>query len=118
MSEDPKTSTHFLVKNLNGTSDNKCTCCSSWVEHHLKHSKSTRNVCSALGCGKIFEAGAHVQIKDPEYSNKWYIALLCSTCNNPANNVEFFIKKSAYLVSARCDMCKNNPEVLIKLNEK
>ena len=68
------------VHNINDTSDNTCSC-GSWKQHWINQSgKSWPTYCSAIGCMKPAEVGAHVQrIKG---SDKWYIIPMCTHHNN------------------------------------
>lgn len=68
----------LIVKNLNGTSNNKCEC-NSWIEHWEKFSNSERKECSVLGCNKTEDlVGAHVQIKG---KIGWIIIPMCKYHN-------------------------------------
>ena len=98
--------THYLVKNLKGTSDNKCTCCGSWLKHWINNSHSTRTQCCVVGCSAKATDGAHVQIKDGRCGDEWYIVPFCKYHNNPHNEEEMFINRSVTLISARPDLCE------------
>lgn len=68
------------VTNINGTSDNICSC-GSWLDHWKKFSKqSLPNYCPEKNCIKKPEVGAHVQ-KDSVSDKGWYIVPLCKDCN-------------------------------------
>ena len=68
------------VININGTSDNVCSC-GSWLEHWINFSnQSLPNHCPEKSCTKKPEVGAHVQ-KDSAYDKNWYIVPLCKDCN-------------------------------------
>jgi hypothetical protein len=84
------------VKNINGTSDNKCKC-GSWILHWEKYSGKKATSCSELNCLKNSSlVGAHVQKEIAD--NKWYIVPLCSEHNKKASSLE--IKNSSNLVPA------------------
>ena len=68
------------VKNLNGTSINKCKC-SSWLEHWEKFSNQPANKCVVAGCTNKHSVGGHVQ-KESASDSSWYIIPICSECNN------------------------------------
>ena len=68
------------IKNINGTSDNKCNC-ENWVKHWEKYSKRSIKYCSAYGCMEETNiVGAHVQ-KSDQTDSMWYIIPLCHTHN-------------------------------------
>lgn len=71
------------VKNLNGTSQNKCKC-GSWLDHWKNYSKQTANGCVVNSCSNKPEVGGHVQ-KDSNTDNNWYIIPICKTCNAKKN---------------------------------
>ena len=68
------------VRNLNGTSQNDCSC-GSWLKHWEKHSHKKADLCSAYGCMHKATKGGHVQKEDPADMH-WYIVPLCDSCNN------------------------------------
>ena len=85
------------VNNINGTSENKCSC-GSWLEHWKKYSGQLfPNYCSERSCTKKPEVGAHVQ-KDNSYDNSWYIIPLCGEHNKQAKSLD--VSDSTVLVSA------------------
>jgi hypothetical protein len=67
------------VKNLNGTSKNKCKC-GSWLAHWQRYSQQTANHCVVIGCTGKDLVGGHVQ-KDSPYDSSWFIIPICNTCN-------------------------------------
>ncbi|MFA5349125.1 MAG: hypothetical protein WC309_02000 [Candidatus Paceibacterota bacterium] len=68
------------VININGTSDNICSC-GSWLNHWKKFSgQSLPTYCPEKNCRNKPEVGAHVQ-KDDVSDKKWYIIPLCKYCN-------------------------------------
>ena len=71
------------VKNLNGTSANKCFC-DSWLEHWKLFSKEPKNCCAVKDCSSAPEVGGHVQ-KDGSSDKDWYIVPLCKACNAKSN---------------------------------
>lgn len=74
------------VKNINGTSDNVCSC-GSWIQHWRNFSGQTATICRALGCSRTDLSGAHVQ-KDVNYDNSWYIVPFCGAHNNATGSIE------------------------------
>lgn len=73
------------IKNIKGTSDNKCGC-GSWIAHWENIAGLKAFVCMAEGClGTKDLVGAHVQ-KDVANDNSWYICPLCNA-HNQANGV-------------------------------
>ncbi len=82
------------VKNLNGTSNNKCKC-EDWLTHLENFSGIKRGYCSKGACLAKATLGAHVQKVDPNDSS-WYIIPLCAACNKG----ETSFSTSATLVSA------------------
>lgn len=85
------------VKNLNGTSQNNCSC-GSWLAHWSKFSGQVANRCFVNGCTTVHSVGGHVQ-KDSATDKNWYIVPLCSACNNKKGQ-DLDIWDGASLVSA------------------
>lgn len=83
------------VKNINGTSGNKCKC-GSWIDHWKIHSKQKTNYCVEKNCTNTDLVGAHVQNTTSDMS--WYIIPLCSTHNKSIGELE--ILDNCILVSA------------------
>jgi len=95
------------VKNINGTSDNTCTC-GSWLKHWQKYSGQTITLltssCPVLNCTGIIEVGAHVQ-KDSLTNNNWYIIPLCKNHNAQIDktlNVSDIVKLVSANVANTC----------------
>ncbi len=84
------------VKNINGTSQNRCSC-GSWIQHWRNYSGQTATVCRAKGCSGTNLVGAHVQ-KEVSYDNNWYIVPFCHTHNMASGSVE--LVSGTNLVSA------------------
>lgn len=84
------------VKNINGTSQNKCSC-GSWLKHWEKFSNQKSSYCPEVGCTKQDLVGAHVQ-KANSTDDSWYIVPLCSAHNQSSQTIE--IADSCKLVSA------------------
>jgi len=90
------------IKNINGISDNTCSC-RSWLKHWKKFSNQTVTYCPVLGCLNIDLIGAHVQ-KATGDENKWYIYPLCNEHNKSTDVLE--VSGSYSLVSAnRSETC-------------
>jgi hypothetical protein len=83
------------IKNINGTSQNTCTC-GSWMKHWEKYSKTTTKYCSEKSCIGTDLVGAHVQKTTSDL--KWYIIPLCKTHN--ASKDELEVVESTVFVSA------------------
>ncbi|HHG86728.1 MAG TPA: hypothetical protein ENJ82_18410 [Bacteroidetes bacterium] len=84
------------VKNINGTSLNKCSC-GSWMQHWRNFSGQKATICRASGCSNDDLVGAHVQ-KDVAYDAKWYIVPFCNSHNKATGSVE--LVSGTNLVSA------------------
>lgn len=67
------------IKNINGTSDNKCVC-GSWLNHYRENGGSSSVFCSEKDCIKKDLVGSHVQKHDSTDTN-WYIVPLCDAHN-------------------------------------
>lgn len=74
----------MIIKNLGGTSGNKCTPCGTWLAHYEKHTKVKPTSCAVPGCDKKDLVGAHVQ-KDSKSDSGWYIVPLCNSHNQKDN---------------------------------
>ena len=86
------------IRNINGTSDNKCSC-GSWLTHWGAFSgQSIPTVCPAKGCLNTFLVGAHVQRGGGSLDQKWYIYPLCGDHNQHRGELEVSIAYN--LVSA------------------
>lgn len=67
------------VKNINGTSDNSCSC-GSWIAHWKNYGgESIPTYCSEISCIGKDLVGAHVQKETGD--NSWYIVPLCKKHN-------------------------------------
>ena len=84
------------IKNINGTSQNKCVC-GSWMKHWEKFSGQKVTYCPVTTCLDIDLVGAHVQ-KANSSDDKWYIYPLCSAHNKSTGVLE--VSDSYKLVSA------------------
>ncbi|WP_416777290.1 hypothetical protein ACNFJN_03215 [Xenorhabdus budapestensis] len=78
------------VRNINGTGDNTCSRCGSWLNHWKKHTKQNIETCFVLGCNKPAKEGAHVK-KVGVNDNSWYILPFCHE-HNMKHNEEFSTK--------------------------
>jgi hypothetical protein len=86
------------VNNINGTSENTCSC-GSWLNHWNKFTRQTvPTYCPEKSCLKAPEVGAHVQ-KDSYADRKWYIVPLCKNHNQETGSA-LEISDSIALVSA------------------
>jgi len=68
-----------LVKNINGTSNNRCNC-GSWLDHWKRSTGNPAIFCSVIGCNNPATVGAHVQ-KAYTLDNNWYIVPMGQTHN-------------------------------------
>lgn len=74
------------VKNINGTSQNECTC-GSWLQHWIKFSGLQIGICNASGCFRSDLSGALVQ-KDTCYDADWYVIPFCTMHNGSTIPIE------------------------------
>lgn len=95
----PNQNTHYIVKNLHGTSGLRCGC-GSWLEHWKQGANSNRAVCAVVGCSQTAVVGAHVISTDRRTDHQWWIAPFCSVHNHYTNESEMFLKSNVTLVSA------------------
>lgn len=72
------------VHNLNGTSDNKCSC-GSWLQHYNNFVEIEATFCSNLSCCNVAKVGGHVQ-KYKSSDKGWYIVPLCESCNKKSSD--------------------------------
>ena len=93
------------VKNINGTSQNKCTC-GSWLKHWEKFSGKKVDYCGESSCTEKDQlVGAHVQKADSS-DKKWYIIPFCKKHNASSEELEIYNNYS--LVSAnKKETCEN-----------
>ncbi|MGB3946892.1 MAG: hypothetical protein WBM13_02800 [Bacteroidia bacterium] len=86
------------IKNINGTSENKCKC-GSWLKHWETFSKQKTEYCcvSVPNCTNKDIVGAHVQ-KDTLSDNNWYIIPLCNEHNKSKEILE--VSDTRPLISA------------------
>jgi len=91
--------THYAVRNINGTTRNKCWC-SSWLSHWYAATGSARTTCCVLGCRQPAQVGAHVRIDDARHYGHWYIVPFCKGHNHTTNQAVMFIKRDTTLISA------------------
>lgn len=92
------------VRNINGTSDNKCKC-GDWLKHWQKYGGGITTIltssCSVQGCMSPAQVGAHVQ-KDGLGgfgADEWYIVPMCRS-HNAQKGGALIIDDSVKLVSA------------------
>lgn len=83
----PNMNTHFVVYNVNGTSqerysDSASRDAASWLDVWRDETRSSRSTCSALNCSNDAAVGAHVRLADGRSSNAWYIAPFCRSHNH------------------------------------
>lgn len=76
----------YKVKNLNGTGDNDGK---TWFKYRKENTfVDNQNICRRIDWNKPATDGAHVQIKDGQQGNEWYIIPLCHE-HNMAKDIEF-----------------------------
>ncbi len=85
------------IRNINGTSTNKCNC-GSWLQHWRNFSNSSVTYCSESTCTNTDLVGAHVQ-KSSLNDNSWYIVPLCKS-HNHNSVVELEVVSGIRFVSA------------------
>lgn len=90
---------YHTVRNINGTSNNKCTACRSWKNHYIRDGGEWPNKCVVVGCIYSAEVGAHIQFKGID-DNKWYILPFCRPCNNRYDE-DLLVPASVLMISAR-----------------
>jgi hypothetical protein len=95
----PTKNTHFIVKNLNGTSGLRCNC-GNWLAHWRNASRSYRAACAVLGCGRPAGVGAHVRSVDRRTDVRWWIAPFCKYHNHYRRTEELYLDSRITLVSA------------------
>jgi hypothetical protein len=79
-----------LVKNLNGTTDNRPPYgFSSWKDWWEAKTGRRFGFCSCSSCSQRATVGAHVQKVGMD--RKWYIVPLCGSCNTGKKNVQFYV---------------------------
>ena len=79
----------MIVKNINGTSPNKCKC-GSWLKHWRNFCGQIAIECRVKGCSRKDLVGAHVQ-KDVSYNNDWYIVPFCHEHNSVSGSIELVV---------------------------
>ena len=95
----PNKNTHFIVKNIQGTSVYRCGC-RSWIDHWRRATKADRLTCAVMGCGNLAAVGAHVISTDMRRDRQWWIAPFCRYHNLHTNKNEMFLDSRIVLVSA------------------
>jgi len=99
--------THYIVKNINGTSKNQCNC-NSWLEHWENFTGLIAGDCSVRGCTNEATVGAHVLITDGRTPNKWWIVPMCHEHNHYTNYDEMILNKTVVLAPANVsETCSN-----------
>ncbi|MER5076165.1 hypothetical protein ACIS7S_10410 [Providencia sp. DFU6] len=92
------------LKNLKGTSKNKCSC-NSWLKHWLNTTGETSlpDYCGEKSCMEKPTDGAHV-IKVDSTDKDWYIVPLCHEHNENVDEFELFsgVKLAPASVSKTC----------------
>ncbi len=99
MANNPNKNTHYIVKNLHGTTGLTCGC-GSWLAHWRNGAFSARESCAVLGCGRAAMVGAHVISTDRRTDRQWWIAPFCHFHNHHTRDDEFFLDSRITLVSA------------------
>lgn len=98
------------IRNINGTSDNDCSC-GSWIAHWEKFSGQKEPImCPVATCRKTGMVGAHVQKGGGSTDQKWYIYPLCQAHNKHVGELE--VSDAYQLVSA------NKAETCNKMESK
>jgi hypothetical protein len=95
------------LKNIDGTSGNKCGC-GSWLDHWARLSGQTiPKYCVVSNCCERQLVGAHVQ-KDSYTDRNWYIVPLCAKHNAKAESLDVpdWVTLVSANVSETCDKGK------------
>ena len=95
----PNMNTSYVVRNIHGTTNLRCSC-GSWLKHWKKGAKSYRATCAVRGCSSEAEVGAHVISVDKRTDRQWWIAPFCKKHNHPNNESRMFLNSRITLVSA------------------
>ena len=95
----PNRNTHWCVRNINGTSSNKCMC-KSWLAHWRNYTDSERVYCAVVPCNNPAQVGAHVQVDDWRSDFSWWIVPFCKKHNVHHNTREMYVDWRVTLVSA------------------
>ncbi len=96
----------MIVTNINGTSDNSCSC-GSWLRHWLKFNtgrQSIPTICPACKNNRV-EVGAHVQ-KSESTDKSWYIVPLCKACNGKSADTKLDIGKCSLASANKSLTCE------------
>lgn len=95
------------MTNVSGSS--KCYCFKqNFRFHRLSYKKvyslcvgMLNKLCSFEGCDNIAEVGGHIECR---YGRNWYIAPICSECNEISyNDLERKLKKDIDIVLVKCN---------------
>ena len=92
------------VRNIKGTSNNRCNC-DSWISHWEKYARRKPKFCSEINCMNRKLFGAHIQRVDSE-SNEWFIIPLCAAHNNSKEILR--INKTNFVSANITFTCCNN----------
>lgn len=85
-----------IVKNLNGTSDNRPPAgYSSWKEYWEEKMNRRFSLCSCTDCYKTAEIGGHV--KKVNGSGEWYIVPICQEHNRLSSVYQYEVKDADML---------------------
>jgi hypothetical protein len=90
---------HYAVRNINGSSKNKCNC-RSWIAHWRYASQSDRGTCAVVPCSNPAQVGAHVRIVDESNEQSWWIVPFCRTHNHFSKTEPMYIDCRTVLISA------------------
>lgn len=111
------------IRNINGTSDNDCSC-GSWIAHWEKFSgQKAPEFCPEESCVNTELVGAHVQKGGGNTDQKWYIYPLCQA-HNKQQTGDLEVSGAYVLVLASkaetCDKMENRMTARLKklLDEK
>lgn len=98
------------IKNINGTSDNKCKC-GTWLSHWKKFSgQDAPTYCPVTNCMNKDLVGAHVQKAD-SIDDHWFIVPLCNAHNQLDSKIELEISSKIKFVSANRQETCEKPNV-------
>lgn len=110
------------VKNLEGTSDNVCSCPGGWLGHWRRWSEDPGRIapvvpCAVLGCPNPAEKGGHVQevtkaslmaerLFPSSTGREWLIVPLCNSCNGKPG-AEFELRPIQPAKANKAETCES-----------
>jgi hypothetical protein len=97
-----------IVYNVDGTSGRKCVCkvgTKTWLGHWERGTGlAVPDKCSAKGCGKVVEVGAHVKISGDDQRTTWIVPF-CQKHNKRPSSQPIALKWAVTLCGAAAVDC-------------